>query len=1230
MREYSLGANNKNNICVNESLCPTTICDNYNINVNQLRPLSPIHISADLIFGERSIQVDAMIDSGAMENFMDASFIKANHIPITKSQRPIQVSTVDGSQIRSGLVTHECCTTMRLGQHQEAVVFKVTSLGRYSAILGIPWLSYHNPSIDWEKRRVSFPSDNCIKQCLVSPPVVDAIPQPIEEPQIQWVNALNIEECVVEGDQLFLIANTSEAYHAASIHTITLSEAAVVNETSPLDVIPLKYQDLKEVFSEKEADTLPPHRAGVDHTIPLQPDTSPPFGPIYSLSQDELEVLSEYLKKNLANGFIQPSSSPAAAPILFVKKKDGSLRLCVDYRGLNKITAPCRYPLPLINEMMDRLASARVFTKLDIRNAYHRIRIAPGEEWKTSFRCRYGQFEYRVLPFGLTGAVGTFQSFINDVLREYLDRFVVVYLDDILIYSESQEEHDTHVRQVLQKLHQAGLFAKAEKCEFDVSEVDFLGFRIGVSGVSMDQQKVRCILDWPTPKSVHDIQVFLGFANFYRRFIHQYSKLVTPITKLLKKDTKFEWTSTQDEAFKSLKRHFTTAPILQHFNPSQPITVETDASDFAIAGVLNQPNSQGILHPIAFYSRKLDDSEVNYDIYDKELLAIVDSFQVWRHYLQGSKHQITVFTDHKNLEYFKSCKNLSRRQARWSLQLSSYWFVITYRPGSQNPKADALSRRSDMAFLKEGGKQPVKSMFSDDQIIANASTTYTLDTAFMNKVKEAMMYDEKLRNLKSMVKSPNSAPSYMRKKLSRYSIDDETNLLLLDKRICIPEDDSLKTEVLQVHHDSQVAGHLGRAKTSELVSRSFHWPGLRSFVNRYVANCPTCKRSKADRQAKQGHLSPLQVPDTPWFSISMDFISGLPTSSHYNCIWVVVDRLTKMAHFIPCLDSIDASGLADLFVKEVFRLHGLPVEIISDRGSIFTSAFWQSLLQSLSIKSSMSTAFHPQTDGQTERVNGILEQYLRAYVNYQQDDWVSLLPFAEFSYNNAVQSSTRHAPFHATYGFHPRSSVFQVTPGVSDVLPSNDVGFKIQSLQELHEVLKDEIRMAQRQQASQYNNHHRPTPSFNIGDQVFLSSRNIRTTRPSRKNDYTHLGPFEVVSRVGSHAYRLNLPSSMRIHPVFHVSLLSKQSQDLPDIPGRTQAPPPPVEVNDEQHYEVESILDSRTRHRGLQYLVKWKGYDNPAENTWEPASNLWNAQDSVRDFHAEYPNRPGPTHRSR
>ncbi|EIE91434.1 hypothetical protein G6F46_012399 [Rhizopus delemar] len=437
---------------------------------------------------------------------------------------------------------------------------------------------------------------------------------------------------------------------------------------------------------------------------------------------------------------------------------------------------------------MDRLSTAKVYTKLDIRNAYHRIRIAEGDEWKTAFRTQYGLFEYTVMPFGLTNAPASFQGLINDTLREFLDLFVVVYLDDILIYSENLTDHYNHVNLVLEKLRGAGLYAKAEKCEFDVTEVEFLGFKISPKGIFMDQSKVSAITNWSTPRSVHDIQVFLGFSNFFRRFIQDYSKLTVPMTALTKKNVPFVWSTEADQSFQQLKTAFTSAPILHHFDPSSKIIIETDASDFAIAGVLSQYGSDSLLHPVAFYSRKLNTTEVNYDIYDKELLAIIECFKTWRHYLQGASHQITVYTDHKNLEYFATTKSLNRRQARWSIFMSSFDFFITYRPGTKNPKADALSRRSDMAFQGEVNlKQPNQRLFHPEQVVLSATFEVAPDSDICSKIHELSKLESKLSKLVDFIKNPSTIPSKLRKRLSRYTIDPQSNLLLFDNLTVTPK-----------------------------------------------------------------------------------------------------------------------------------------------------------------------------------------------------------------------------------------------------------------------------------------------------------------------------------------------------------------------------------------------------------------------------------------------------------
>jgi hypothetical protein len=346
--------------------------------------------------------------------------------------------------------------------------------------------------------------------------------------------------------------------------------------------------------------TLPPHQP-YDHAIPTEEGKEVPFGPLYKLAPSELEELQKYLKDNLEKGFIRRSTSPAGAPVLFVKKKDGSLRLCVDYRKLNDISIKNRCPLPLIDETLDQFQGAEIFTKLDAKGAYNLIRIAAGNEWKTAFRTRYGHYEYLVMPFGLTNAPATFQAYINDVLKKHLDHFVVVYLDDILIYSKNYSEHVEHVKLVMEDLRKAKIQLKLSKCTFHAKEVEFLGFIVNKDGVKMDDNKVKSIMEWKSPRTVKDIQSFLGFANFYRRFIKGFSKIVSPITQLLKKDIKFEWDDKAEAAFQQLKKTFTTDPILRHFEQTKTCTIETDASDTALGAVCSQEYN-GKLHPIAYYS----------------------------------------------------------------------------------------------------------------------------------------------------------------------------------------------------------------------------------------------------------------------------------------------------------------------------------------------------------------------------------------------------------------------------------------------------------------------------------------------------------------------------------------------------------------------------------------------------------------------------------------------------
>jgi RNase H-like domain found in reverse transcriptase/Reverse transcriptase (RNA-dependent DNA polymerase)/Integrase zinc binding domain/Chromo (CHRromatin Organisation MOdifier) domain/Integrase core domain len=993
-------------------------------------------------------------------------------------------------------------------------------------------------------------------------------------------------------------------------------------ETDDGSRIPRRYGEYLVVFSKVRAEELPPHRNS-DHAIDLEPGSKLPHGRIYNLSEAELAALKAYIETNLANGFIRRSTSPAAAPILFVKKKDGSLRLCVDYRALNKVTVKNRYPLPLISEMLDRVRGAKIFTKLDLRGAYNLIRIREGDEYKTAFRTRYGQFEYRVMPFGLTNAPATFQAYMDECLAPYIDDFAVCYLDDILIYSKDPREHEEHVCKVLAKLKEFGLYCKASKCEFSVRKVQFLGFVISEDGVAMEADRISTIEDWPAPKSVKDVQTLLGFTNFYRRFIRKYAKITAPISDLLKstRDSRWEWTQAASRAFQKLKRAFTEAPILMHFDPERPITLQTDASGFAIAGILNQYDNFGTLRPVSFYSRKCSSAEQNYDTYDRELLAIVESFKHWRHYLEGAKHPILVRCDHKNLEYFQTSKVLSRRQARWYEILSAYNFTIEHLEGKKNP-ADGPSRRPD---YEEGYQRPVM------QLLASLATDPYEN--LLPDIKEAQKTDKLAQEMRMKLEESRAEPEGGEleggepedgepEEENQWEVRD--GALTFEGRIYVPatSDQFLRTRVIRLFHDTPESGHFGILRTSELVARDFFWPGMEASVRTYVNGCETCNRIKAPRHQRYGKNMPIPPPERPWSGLAMDFVTDLPesTDSQYTSILVVVDRFTKMATYIPCRKDIDSPELARLFFERVICRHGVPDDIITDRGSQFTSRFWNRVCSYLSMDHRRSTAFHPQTDGQTERQNQTMEQYLRAYVNYEQDNWAMLLPLAEFAYNNTIHQSTRMTPFFANYGFHPQMQ-FKKPKAAARLSSEKSAEELVGRLHESHERLRNNLLEAQERQ-SRYAKGQEII--FNVGDKVWLSTRNIKSTRLSKKLDYKRIGPYRITQVINANAYRLELPRELRIHDVFHVSLLDRYT---PPGPGQPQPEPLPTiaaSEDTEEEWEVERILDSKRRYRKLHYLVQWAGYDY-VRTSWEPAENLENASQLVEQFHRENPGKPRP-----
>ena len=1131
---------------------------------------------------------------------------------------------IDGSSPSTGPITHYFPAHLRIqASHTEHLTLQLTPLAHFQLVLGFPWLARHNPRIDWSQGTLTFASPFCSTTCL-SPPNPPPHQESTQEPPVE-----STQEPPFPTPPSHTLAATSSPNPPSSPLQPTSSPLLPTPPPDPslYDKVPKEYHDYLDVFSETQANVLPPHRK-YDLEIPLQPGTAPPWGPIYPMSAPELAEMKKYVQTYLANGFIRPSKSPAAAPVMFVKRPDGKLRLVVDFRGLNKVTVKNRYPLPLIPEMLDRLHKAKVFTKIDLRNAYHQVRVKEGDEWKTAFRCREGHFEYQVCPQGPTNAPAMFQHFMNDILREYLDLIAVGILDDVIIFSESLAEHVQHVRSILEVLRQHRLYAKVEKCEFHKDQMTFVGYLVSKEGIGMDPAKVSAILDWPIPTSVKEVQSFLGFANFYRKFIDSYSSLASPLTSLTRKAVKFTWSVKAEAAFRALQQAFTSAPILLHFNPDLPLTIEADASDFALGCVLSQSSPTGDLHPICFYSRKFTAAELNYPIYDKELLAVVEAFKQWRVYVEGAAHPVQVYTDHKNLEYFSTARTTSRRHARWAATLAAYQYTITYRKGASNGKPDALSRRPDLQppplpslpIMPPPATAPY--LFHTPHLIG-AAVLVRPDDPLLPEVAAAQASDPALSALRTQIlggaggESNPALPAGSPSGSSEGQYAMRGGLLYSQGRLCIPPTSTaLILKILQQYHDSPLAGHYGVARTQALVAQYYTWPGIATAVSSYVGSCDTCARNKVVRHAPYGLLSPLPIPTRPWSSVSLDWITDLPPSHYHDAILVVVDRLTKMALFVPTTKSMTAPDVAYLFLQHVVRPHGLPDTLVSDRDPVFTSHFWRRLLELCGIRANRSTAFHPQTDGQTERLNSVLEQYLRIYTDYQQSDWASLLPLAEFSYNNSKHSATTLSPFFANYGFHPRMTLLPPAPDS----PTPAADSYVRQLREAQDILQRELQKSRKAMEVSANRRRRPAPPLVIGQKVWLLRRHISTARPSSKLDVRRLGPFPIIGQVGSSAYRLGLPSSIRIHPVFHVSLLEPHVANT--FPGRVVDIPPPIQVDGVPEFEVQAVLDSRFRRRKLQYFVDWVGYD-ASDRSWEPADALDNATEALDAFHKKFPDKP-------
>lgn len=968
------------------------------------------------------------------------------------------------------------------------------------------------------------------------------------------------------------------------------------------ELVPREYHRFSNVFDKKKATRFPPSRP-YDHAIDLKPDSNIPKQPLYSLSPRERVVVDEFVKDNLAKGYIRQSKSQTAAPFFFVEKKDGSLRPCQDYRKLNEATVKNAYPLPLIGDLVDKLQGASIFTKLDLRNGYNNVRIKKGDEWKAAFKTHLGLFEPTVMFFGLCNSPATFQAFMNDTFSDMIEEgWVVIYMDDILIFSNNPDEHRHRTERVLERLVQHDLYLKPEKCSFNTTEVEYLGMIVRPNELAMDPVKIQGILEWPTPTCVKDVRSFLGFGNFYRRFIDHYADLALPLNDLTKKNQEWKWTNACELAFNLMKQWFTSSPVLMIPDTTKPFVIESDASKWASGAVLRQRDGNGDYHPCAYLSRSFSPTERNYEIYDRELLGIIRSLTEWRHYLKGSPHRITILTDHKNLGYYKDARKLNRRQARWSLFLSQFDYELVHTPGSHMIQSDALSRRADLV--------PKDDHDNEDRImLPDHVFAQLLDVDLSSRLKALVEKDRTILDVRNALHGKTLPP--FRSALQDW--EEREGLLFFKDRCYVPMNEDLRRDLIRIYHEHPACGHGGKFKTLELIKRDYWWPGMHTMVGRFVEGCATCQQNKVITHPSAPAINPIpSLPNArPFQQISMDFITGLPPSNGYDAILVVVDHgLTKGVIYIPCTKDIDAAETALKLYRNVYRHFGIPSKVISDRGSTFTSKVTQELGRILGIDLAWSTAYRPQTNGETERVNQELEVFLRIYCQNNPETWSEHLIEAEFAHNNRHHSARNASPFFLAMGYNPVA-----IPTAYPELKIPSVQERLLTIQKARDKALAAHELARQVMRDRITSKFKP---FTKGQKVWLDGRNLNLPYTNRKLSPKREGPFTITDVLNPLNYRLALPRSWTIHPVFHAAFLTPFQEN--DTHGPNFLRPPPDLIAGEEEYEVEAITKHKRvgRHGQLRYHIKWKGYGTN-ESSWEPESNLGNAADVLKAYKTKH-----------
>ncbi|SGY12993.1 BQ5605_C011g06674 [Microbotryum silenes-dioicae] len=1114
------------------------LCDDEYDNGTDDERCEPISLSVKLTT-EDGPALRALVDTGASASFIADREVEKLRLTRRKLQVPTSVSVAIQSHRVSHPVTEFVCVPLRTLNGRwstQHVVLKIAPLTSLKVVLGRPFLKRHDILVDCKRRRVLAPD-----------PTLPG----------KHINLMHRGE---KGEW-------SESAVQASIRACLAHLEEQQAEESQLRALEVAF---RKEFSDRFPADIPPvsqYESKVRHRIALKPGMKTPRQPTYGTPMRWRAVWRCLLDEHLAAGRLRPSSSEYSLPAFIIPKKgmdtDPSImpRWVNDYRILNAATVPDRTPLPLPDEILAVAARARFWSKIDMTNSFFQTKMAEEDIPKTAVATPWGLFEWVVMPMGLSNAPATHQRRVNKALSSLIGKSCFAYLDDITIFSDTMEDHQTHVKEVLEALRRADLYCSPKKTELFRTSCDFLGHVISRNRIVADQSKVERIVGWPRPRTVTELRGFLGLVQYLRKFINGLAQHTKPLADLTSKNAnvRLMWGAEQERHFNAIKAIVTLLPCLKpidHTDSADPLWVMTDASNVGIGAVLLQGQDWRKAHPVAYWSRQYISAEVNYPTHEQELLAVVDALRQWRVNLMGVHFH--VLSDHESLKYLKTQENLSKRQARWVERLADYDFDITYIPGGENTVADAMSRYS-FPQGEPDSVQAVSEMDVDTQLRGRLVEGYDSDP-FCQQVK---------RNLDS---SPGLLPGFS-------CVD---GVLYFEGRTAVPAVPQLREDILHDAHDA--LGHFSPHKTFHQVSRTFFWPRLRTSCDAYVSTCDVCQRTKATTTGALGVSHALAVPDGLMQEVALDFVGPLPKSQGFDMLLTITDRLSGYTRLIPSLAADTAEDIAERFHEGWHRFFGPPTRIVSDRDKLFTSHFWRAYHNLMGTRLAMSTLFHPETDGRSERTNKTAIQALRAVVNKQQNNWVRHLVNIEFVINARVNASTNKSSFEVDLIAERKAVLAEV---------------------------RDALAAAKVRQAEQVNQHRRPEPDIAVGDFIMVDTRDCCLQFKTGHRKLAKLfdcfeGPYKVIAaNVATSNYTLQLSEGDQSHPTFHVSKLRPYRANDPNLfPNQEPARPKPVIVNGHEEWVVREILEETTRGGGKRYRVWWEGYPQH-EATMEPRENL-------------------------